>query len=123
MKKYDFDIIVIGLGPAGMAVSAMGSEMGLKVCAIEKENPGGECMNVGCIPSKAIIRIAEKKPDMEKPFEHIRQHLSFIREKKTLGMFKKAKTIIRKGHAEFVDSHTVTVGEEKFSAKTIFIAS
>ena len=34
--KYDFDIISIGLGPAGMAVSAMGAEMGLKVCAIEK---------------------------------------------------------------------------------------
>lgn len=123
MSKYDFDIIVIGLGPAGMAVSAMGSEMGLKVCAIEKENPGGECMNVGCIPSKAIIRIAEKRPDMAKPFAHIQKHLAFIREKKTLGMFEKATVVLRKGHAEFVDPHTVKVGKETFSAKRIFIAT
>lgn len=123
MGKYDFDIIVIGLGPAGMAVAAMGSEMGLKVCAIEKQDPGGECMNVGCIPSKAIIRIAEKNPHMAKPFAHIQKHLSFIREKKTLGMFAKATTILRKGHGEFIDSHTVKVGNEKFSAKKIFIAT
>ena len=44
---YNYDLIVIGLGPAGMAVSIMGSEMGLKVCAIEKHKIGGECMNVG----------------------------------------------------------------------------
>ena len=40
--KYDYDLICIGLGPAGMAVSIMGSEMGLKVCAIEKNKIGGE---------------------------------------------------------------------------------
>ena len=55
--KYDYDLIMIGLGPAGMAVSIMGSEMGLKVCAIEKHKVGGECINVGCIPSKARQRI------------------------------------------------------------------
>jgi len=57
--KYDFDLICIGLGPAGMAVSAMGAEMGLKVCGIEKNKIGGECMNVGCIPSKSLLRIAK----------------------------------------------------------------
>jgi len=57
--KYDFDLICIGLGPAGMAVSAMGAEMGLKVCSIEKNKIGGECMNVGCIPSKSLLRIAK----------------------------------------------------------------
>ncbi|MDL2296244.1 NAD(P)/FAD-dependent oxidoreductase [Lachnospiraceae bacterium OttesenSCG-928-E19] len=123
MSKYDYDIIVIGLGPAGMAVSAMGAEMGLNVCAIEKENPGGECMNVGCIPSKAIIRIAEKNPDMAKPFDHIQKHLDYIREKKTMGMFEKATVVLRKGPAEFVDAHTIRVGKEKITAKTIFIAT
>ena len=57
--KYDYDLISIGLGPAGMAVSIMGSEMGLKVCAIEKHKIGGECMNCGCIPSKALLRSAD----------------------------------------------------------------
>lgn len=123
MCKYDFDVIVIGLGPAGMAVSAMASEMGLTVCAIEKHNPGGECMNVGCIPSKAIIKIAETNPQMPQPFEHIQKHLSFIREKKILGMMSKAKAYIQKGAAEFVDPHTIKVGNEKISARRIFIAT
>ncbi len=57
MKKYD--IIVIGMGPAGMAVSAMASAMGLKVLAVEKHKVGGECLNVGCIPSKALLKAAE----------------------------------------------------------------
>ena len=57
MAVYDYDIITIGVGPAGMVVSAMGTEMGLKVCAIEKHKLGGECMNVGCIPSKALLRM------------------------------------------------------------------
>lgn len=123
MRKYDFDIIVIGLGPAGMAVSAMASEMGLKVCTIEKHNPGGECMNVGCIPSKAIIKIAETNPLMKQPFEHIQKHLSFIREKKISGMVNKTKAYIQKGAAQFVDAHTVKVGNEKISAERIFIAT
>ncbi len=123
MKKYDFDVIVIGLGPAGMAVCAMASEMGLNVCAVEKRNPGGECMNVGCIPSKAIIKIANTTPSMKRPFEHIQKHLSFIREKKISGMISKAKTYLQRGAAEFVDSHTVKVGDEKITAKRIFIAT
>lgn len=57
--KYDHDIICIGLGPAGMAVSIMASHMGLKVCAIEKHKIGGECMNVGCIPSNALLQFAK----------------------------------------------------------------
>lgn len=109
--KYEYDLITIGLGPAGMAVSIMASEMGLKVCAIEKHKIGGECMNVGCIPSKALLRIAgarsafdklEKlglagcvKPALQKPFERIDEHIRFIREKKTMKMFKKVELVYR----------------------------
>ncbi len=123
MSKYDFDVIVIGSGPAGMNVSAMASEMGLKVCIVEKHNPGGECLNVGCIPSKAIIKIAETNPLMKQPFKHIQKHLSFIREKDKVALENQAKAYIQRGAAEFVDAHTIKVGKEKISAKTIFIAT
>ena len=88
MEKYDYDILTIGVGPAGMVVSAMGAEMGLNVCAIEKNKTGGECMNVGCIPSKALLRMAKTRhavtkfadfdleemalPKVNNPFFHIR---------------------------------------------------
>lgn len=122
MSKYDFDVLVIGSGPAGMTVSAMASEMGLKVCVVEKHNPGGECLNVGCIPSKAIIKIAETNPLMKHPFKHIQKHLSAIREKDKVALMKQAKAYIQKGAAEFIDAHTIKVGKDKLSAKRIFIA-
>ena len=137
--KHDYDLICIGLGPAGMAVSIMGSEMGLKVCAIEKHNVGGECMNVGCIPSKALLRIAKTramfdklakyeladvpKPDVKNPFGRIAEHLKFISDKKTMGMFKKVDMVYQQGAAEFVDPHTVKVGEKTYTAQRIFICA
>jgi len=137
--KYDYDIIVIGLGPAGMAVSIMGSEMGLSVCAIEKNKIGGECMNVGCIPSKSLLRMAKtrglfdklaameleevSKPQIKDPFGRIRNYIKFINEKKTSGMFKKVNLILGQGHARFVGTNTVEAGGKEFSARKIFVAT
>ena len=137
--KYDYDIICIGLGPAGMAVSIMGSEMGLKVCAIEKNKIGGECMNCGCIPSKALLRIAKfrhnltgfaKKrlsdtplPQVGDIFSKIADDLKFINEKKTLNMFDKCDLILGQGAASFVNDHAVQVGSRQITAKRIYIAA
>lgn len=133
--KYEYDMVVIGLGPAGMAVSIMGSAMGLKVCGIEKRALGGECMNVGCIPSKALLRMGKiqsgidtyAKGDIQSafptPFTDIANHLSFIDEKKTKSMFDKVDLVLAQGAASFVDSHTVQVGERKISAKRIYIST
>lgn len=139
MSKYDYDVLTIGLGPAGMAVSAMAIEMGLKVCAIEARKIGGECMNVGCIPSKALLRISEHRhavtrfPEMElesvnppaikKPFEKIASDLKYINEAKTRKMFEKVDLILGEGKARFVDPHTVEVNGRKVSARKIFIAA
>jgi pyruvate/2-oxoglutarate dehydrogenase complex dihydrolipoamide dehydrogenase (E3) component len=135
--KYDYDILVIGLGPAGMAVSLMGSAMGLKVCAIEKHNVGGECMNVGCIPSKALLRMgkaraafdklaemqleATPKPKVLNPFGKIADSLKYISEKKTMGMFSKVEMVYQQGAASFVDKQTVEVGGRTITAKRIFL--
>ncbi len=139
MANYDYDILTIGVGPAGMVVSAMAAEMGLKVCAIEKNKTGGECMNVGCIPSKALLRMAKTRhavtkfadfdmaemdlPEVSNPFPHIQEKLAFINDKKYAVKFKKVDQITRQGAASFVDSHTVAVGERKITAKRIFICT
>ena len=137
--KYDYDIICIGLGPAGMSVSIMGSEMGLKICAIEKHKIGGECMNVGCIPSKALLRIAKTRnsfakfakmslaegvaPKVIKPFDLIQGHLKYINEKKNVKMFEKVDLILGEGAAEFIDPHSIAIGEKRVTAKRIFICT
>ncbi|MDX2494158.1 MAG: NAD(P)/FAD-dependent oxidoreductase [Desulfuromusa sp.] len=139
MEKYDYDILTIGVGPAGMVVSAMGAAMGLKVCAIEKNKFGGECMNVGCIPSKALLRMAKTRhavtkfsdfdmeemqlPAVNNPFPEIQKKLTFINETKYGVKFEKVDKVVRQGAASFVDSHTVAVGDRKITAKRIFICT
>jgi len=138
-KNYDYDIVCIGLGPAGMAVSHMASAMGLKVCAIEKNKLGGECMNVGCIPSKALLKMAEVRnsfrhsvemglapaemPRVKDPFKRIRDYIQYIDKNKNSASFKKFDIILREGPAGFVDDHMVSVGGRKITARKIFIAT
>lgn len=137
--EYDFDLICIGLGPAGMAVSAMGAEMGLKVCAIEKDKVGGECMNMGCIPSKSLLRIAKYRHSFLKlqemgleegsiagvrsPFKKIHEYLDYIAVEKNMKMFDKVTLILGEGEASFADPHTVKVGNRTITARRIFIAA
>ncbi len=55
----DYDLVVIGSGPGGYVAAIRANQLGLKAAVIEKEKPGGVCLNVGCIPSKALIHQAE----------------------------------------------------------------
>ncbi|MFC1501101.1 dihydrolipoyl dehydrogenase family protein [Elusimicrobiota bacterium] len=137
--KYNYDLICIGLGPAGLAVSVMGSEMGLKVCAVEDKYVGGECMNVGCIPSKGLLQIAHIRgfilkfaehklgdtplPKVGPVFEKLREDVKFINEKKILNMLKKTDIIIHKDGAKFIDPHTIEADGKRITAKRIFICT
>ncbi|KYH31777.1 dihydrolipoyl dehydrogenase [Clostridium tepidiprofundi DSM 19306] len=137
MKEYD--VIIIGMGPAGMAVAGMAPTMGLKVLAVEYHKVGGECLNYGCIPSKALLKAGETNfnaNNMEKfgiklsgnteivnPLEIVRNRISQINSPKTMKMFNKVDFVLNKGKAKFIDSHTIQVGDEQYTGKTIFIAT
>ena len=57
----DFDLIVIGAGPGGYVAAIRAAQLGMKVACIEKEpSLGGTCLNIGCIPSKALLNSSEK---------------------------------------------------------------
>lgn len=133
------DLIVIGMGPAGMAVSAMGSAMGLDVLAIEKHKVGGECLNVGCIPSKALLKAGETNflvKNLQKfgidvnleeismdPMSVVREKIEGINNKKFMKTFEKVDLVIGKGAAHFLDSKIVEVDGKRYTAKSIFIAT
>ena len=55
MTKLEFDVCVIGAGSAGLSVAAGTSRLGLKTVLIERGKMGGECLNSGCVPSKALL--------------------------------------------------------------------
>ena len=58
-RAVDFDLVVIGTGGAGMAAAIKGAELGRRVAIIEAGTIGGTCVNIGCVPSKALLRAAE----------------------------------------------------------------
>ncbi len=125
--KYDYDVVALGLGPAGMAVTIMGAAMGLKVCGIEPDKLGGECLNVGCIPSKALLKAAKLRhahtqlaemglgetpaPEVRAPLRRVREVVDHINTAKTRAMFEKVDLVHGEGPARFVDPHTVAVGD------------
>ncbi len=137
MKKYD--IIVIGMGPAGMAVSAMASSMGLKVLSIEKNKVGGECLNCGCIPSKALLKAgdanfiaqnlkkygidAKVSTDSKGALNIVRKKIGGIVNNKFMKVFEKVDLKISEGDAWFKDEKTVILNGEEYTAKKIFIAT
>ena len=59
MSETQYDLIVIGAGPGGYTAAARAGELGMKVACIDKSALGGTCLNVGCIPSKALLESSE----------------------------------------------------------------
>src|SRR5215204_1857606 len=60
MADFDFDVLVIGAGPGGYVAAIRAAQLGLKTaCAESRETLGGTCLNVGCIPSKALLHGSE----------------------------------------------------------------
>jgi dihydrolipoamide dehydrogenase len=57
--NYDYDLAVLGAGPGGYVAAIRAAQLGLKSCIVEKDKPGGVCLNWGCIPSKALIHQAD----------------------------------------------------------------
>lgn len=60
MAEQKYDLVVIGAGPGGYVAAIRGAQLGMKVACVEKGNLGGTCLNIGCIPSKALLDSTEK---------------------------------------------------------------
>ena len=141
----DFDLIVIGAGPGGYVAAIRASQLGLKVACIEKEKTlGGTCLNIGCIPSKALLNSSEKFAEISKHAEEhgistgkvsldlakLMQRKNKIVKQLTSGigfLFKKNKITHIQGAASFLDTKTIKVsssdGEKNYSAKNYIIAT
>lgn len=140
-NTYDYDCLIIGAGPGGYVAAIRAAQLGLKTACIEsRETLGGTCLNVGCIPSKALLHASELFEEAEGGHFAtwgIDAKASFdlskmLAEKSaavgdlTKGiefLFKKNKVTWLKGHGAFVDAHTVEVGGEKVTARDIVIAT
>ena len=70
MSDKKLDLVVIGAGPGGYVAAARAAELGMKVACVEKETLGGTCLNVGCIPSKALLESSELYARAKKGLDH-----------------------------------------------------
>ena len=138
MREYD--IIAIGGGSGGIATMNRAGEHGAKAAVIEEKKLGGTCVNVGCVPKKIMwygAQIAEtfhqfgedygfKTTDLNFDFATLRRNReAYIDRARSSydGSFKRNGVDLIEGHAEFVDSHTVSVNSELIRAKHIVIAT
>ncbi|MDQ1157257.1 dihydrolipoamide dehydrogenase [Sphingomonas sp. SORGH_AS 950] len=142
MAEYDYDVLVIGAGPGGYVAAIRAAQLGLKTaCAESRETLGGTCLNVGCIPSKALLHASElfeeashgalAKFGVEIEGAKLNLDQMHAEKAKAVGeltggieyLFKKNKVTWLKGKAAFQDSSTVTVGDQTVTARDIVIAT
>lgn len=139
MKKYD--LIVIGAGSGGIGAGGIANRLGLDVLMITGKafDVGGDCLNYGCVPSKAMIHISrlfhagreakkfgletQGKADFQKVLDYIHGQQQLIRDHENPEHFRERDMDVEVGWAKFIDKKTISVNGKEFTAKKIVLAT
>ncbi len=136
---HDFDLFVIGAGSGGVRAARMAAAQGAKVAIVDDKPLGGTCVNVGCVPKKLYSYAGHYSADFADAagFGWQLDSVSFdwatLRDNKQkeisrlngiyAGLLNKAGVELFRGRAVIVDAHTVMVGERRYSAKYLLVAT
>ena len=142
MSEANYDLIVIGAGPGGYVAAIRAAQLGLKTACVEaRETLGGTCLNVGCIPSKAMLHASELYHEAQSgalakfgiDFKSVSLNLDQMHAEKSKAvneltggiefLFKKNKVDWIKGHAAFTSANSIDVAGTGYTAKNIMIAT
>jgi dihydrolipoamide dehydrogenase len=138
MKTYD--VIVLGAGDVGLGIVFKAASQGLSVAVVDKGNPGGTCVNFGCVPSKTLIHTADRITEIRQAHEFgINAHIAEIdfvdimqrmRETVSSGRRSIEKALEEtnnidffRGQAHFLNERTLAVGPQRIKGRKIFIAT
>lgn len=139
LSGYEYDIAVIGGGPAGYVAAIRAAQLGGKVILFEKDTLGGTCLNRGCIPTKTYLKTAEyiqhishaedrgilidsarMKVDMEKIYNYKQGVVKKLNSGIGL-LLKKRNVSVVNGVAGLIDEHIVTCGGKQYKARNILL--
>jgi pyruvate/2-oxoglutarate dehydrogenase complex dihydrolipoamide dehydrogenase (E3) component len=141
MSDKIYDIIIIGAGSGGLSVGLFMRKAGFKVLMISKSDKdiGGDCLNDGCVPSKALIHVSRivheakvaahfglevtGKTDIKKAINYVYQRQEIIRVHENASWLQDQGIDVALGEARFVNKNEIEVNAEKYSAKKIVIAT
>lgn len=140
MDERDVDICVIGAGAAGLSVAAGTAQMGASTVLVEKGEMGGECLNWGCVPSKALLAsaraaaLAARAPalgvhldgagvDFAAVSKHIHATIAAIAPNDSVERFEGLGATVIKGSARFVSPRAIEVDGVRISARRFVLAT
>lgn len=140
VKKIKADICVIGAGSGGLSVAAGAAQLGARTVLVERGEMGGDCLNTGCVPSKALIAaakhaydmadgerfgIAPAKPkvDFAKVNAHVRGVIAAIAPNDSVARFEGLGVQVIKGEGRFKDRKTLVVGNTEIRARRFVVAT
>mgnify|MGYP003974941085 FL=1 len=139
-KNYDYNMVVIGGGSGGLVSAYIASAVKAKVALIEKHKMGGDCLNTGCVPSKAIIRSAkmlhyaerakdwgfdsaEIKYDFSKVMDRVHSVIKKIEPHDSVERYSDLGVNVYEGEAKILDPYRVEVNGEILTTKNIVVAT
>jgi pyruvate/2-oxoglutarate dehydrogenase complex dihydrolipoamide dehydrogenase (E3) component/uncharacterized membrane protein YdjX (TVP38/TMEM64 family) len=139
-KRFDRNLIVIGAGAGGLVTSLIGATVRAKVTLIEAKEMGGDCLNTGCVPSKALLASAKAahtiataesygleasgRVRFDAVMERVFKAIEDIAPADSVERYTRLGVDVRKGHARIVDPWTVEVdGGERLTARAVVIAA
>ena len=140
MNERYFDMAVIGAGSGGLTVAAAAAQFGRKVVLFERGEMGGECLNSGCVPSKALlaaakhahamrtgagfgIRPVEPEVDFAAVHAHVQRAIAAIAPHDGQERFEKLGVTVVRAAARFRDPRTLEAGGERFTARRVVIST
>ena len=136
----EYDLIVIGAGSGGLSAAPFAAKLGARVALIEKDRPGGDCLYSGCVPSKALIKVARVAHEMRRAADyglepcvpavdlgrvmaHVQDVIGRVYEFESPEALAHEGVELVTGAARFVDPHTVRVGNRTLRARRFIVCT